>query len=76
MKKLILILCAILIVFVLGCQRGDIKISPIVQDQPSPHQGYNIGPELYLHPGDPAKVTGAVIWMKGLDPNNLFTEAN
>ncbi len=55
-----------------GCQRGDFKMSPIVEGQLAPHAGYNIGPELWLEKGMPAKVTGAVIWIRGLDPNNVI----
>lgn len=55
-----------------GCQRGDIKVSPVVENQASPHAGYNIGPELWVEQGDTIKVTGAVIWIKGTDPNDLF----
>lgn len=55
-----------------GCQRGDIEISPVIEGQTVTHKGYNIGPELYLEVGDEAKVTGAVIWINGLDPNDLF----
>jgi len=57
-----------------GCQRGDVKASPVIEGQPAPHAGWNIGPELWLEQGQPAKVTGAVIWIKGLDPNNILGE--
>lgn len=67
-----LVIVAMLItVVLLGCQRGDIRISPVIQGQPAPHAGYNIGPELYVQPGTPVPVTGAVIWIRGLDPNDL-----
>lgn len=73
MKKLIMLvlLICLLGICMAGCQRGDIKVSPIIEGQPAPHAGYNIGPELFLETGDIAKVTGAVIWIRGLDPNNL-----
>lgn len=59
---------------VVGCQRGDLKISPVVIGQSAPHDGYNIGPELYLEEGDPVKVTGAVIWIKGTEPAELASQ--
>jgi len=55
-----------------GCQRGDFRISPIIAGQPAPHAGYNVGPETYIEEGQPALVTGAVIWIRGLDPNDLY----
>ena len=68
--------CKLLVVMMLcmlcSCQRGDVKISPVIEGQVSPQAGYNIGPELYLEIGDRAKVTGAVIWISGLDPNDLL----
>lgn len=70
MRKVICVI-VLAILLVAGCQRGDIKVSPIITGQPAPHAGYNIGPELFLETGDIAKVTGAVIWIRGLDPNNL-----
>jgi hypothetical protein len=47
-------------------------LSPVVKGQLAPHAGYNIGPELYLEQGDRVIVTGAVIWIEGTDPNDLF----
>jgi hypothetical protein len=59
-----------------GCQRGDIQVSPVLKGQPAPHAGYNIGPGLYLNKGEPAKVTGAVIWIEGLDPAKVDDTIN
>lgn len=70
--KVKLLVTITLIMFLLGCQRGDIKISPVIEGQTATHAGYNIGPELYLEAGDKAKVTGAVVWINGLDPNDLL----
>jgi len=72
MKKVILLLVA-LVAFLMcaGCQRGDFKVSPVIENMPAPHDGYNIGPELYVEQGDPVPVTGAVIWIRGLEPNDL-----
>jgi hypothetical protein len=73
MKAIVIVTIILCFVFVLmGCERGDIKISPIIEGQPAPHDGWNIGPELWLKKGDPAKVTGADLWFKGSDPNELF----
>ena len=70
MKRLtlILILMAILLV---GCQRGDIKLSPVIQGQPAPHDGFNLGPEIYVYQGQPCKMSGMVLWVNGLDPNTI-----
>lgn len=65
-----LLIC--LLIFLSGCQRGDIRISTVFEGQETPHQGYNIGPELWVEQGAPVKVTGAVIWIRGLDPNDLL----
>ena len=54
-----------------GCQRGDFRASMVIRGQPAPHAGYNVGPEIYVLPGDPCPVTGAVIWIRGLDPNDI-----
>lgn len=67
-----LVFGAMLILALAGCQRGDFKVSPVLEGQAAPHAGYNIGLELWLEKGMPAKVTGAVIRMKGLDPNNII----
>ena len=74
--KAVTILMCLLAISLAGCQRGDFKASPIVEGQPTEHAGYNVGPELYLEAGDEAKVTGAVIWIRGLDPNDLFEGEN
>lgn len=62
----------LVMVCLLGCQRGDFKVSTVLEGQPSPHAGYNFGPGTWLEKGDPAVVTGAVIRIRGLDPNDLF----
>jgi hypothetical protein len=43
----------------------------VVEGQIAPHDGYNIGPDLYVEKGDPIPVSGALIWIRGLDPNDL-----
>lgn len=71
MKKLAILIC-LLVISLASCERGDFRASPIIEGQTTVHAGYNVGPELYLEAGDKAKVTGAVIWIKGFDPNDLF----
>ncbi len=63
---------AIFIMAMTGCQRGDIQLSPVFEDQAAPHAGWNFGPDSYLDQGDQVKVTGVVLWLKGTDPNDLF----
>lgn len=70
-RVLLIVMCLISLA-VCGCQRGDFMLSPVVKGQLAPHAGYNIGPELYLEQGDRVIVTGAVIWIEGTDPNDLF----
>ena len=67
----IMLVCMVLVVFA-GCQRGDFKMSMVVEGQPAPHSGYNIGPEMYVEQGDPVPMTGAVIYIKGLEPDEFF----
>lgn len=71
MKTRILIVMVALSICIVGCQRGDFRVTPVIAGQAALHAGYNVGPELYLEQGQPAKVTGAVIWIRGLDPNDL-----
>jgi len=47
-------------------------ISPVIDGAKAPHKGYNIGPDLWLEAGDEVKVTGAVIWLEGTEPNEIF----
>lgn len=71
MRKVICVIILAIFLLVVGCQTGDIKVSPVIEGQRAPHAGYNIGPELYLETGNVVKVTGAVIYIKGFDPNDL-----
>ena len=70
MRYVILILIIIIVVLT-GCQRGDIKITPVIQGQPAPHDGFNLGPEIYVYQGQPCKMSGMVLWVNGLDPNTI-----
>ncbi len=73
-KALVVLLCLGFMLSVAGCNRGSVKMSAVMAGQPAPHAGYNIGPELYLQAGDPVIVTGAVLWIEGTEPNDLFGE--
>ena len=68
------IILAILIpaLLICGCNRGDLKVTPVVEGQAAPHAGFNLGPDTWLEPGNEVKVTGAVIWIKGVDPNSIL----
>jgi hypothetical protein len=55
-----------------GCDRGDIRATVVIEGQPAPHDGWNVGPDLWLRAGEPAKVAGAVVDVDGLDPNSVF----
>lgn len=72
MKRTVVVIVILVAVLIAGCNRGSLKATPVIAGQPAPHAGYNVGPSLYLLPGDTVLVTGAVIWIKGLDPNELF----
>ena len=70
MKYLVAIL--IIVLFTCGCQTGDIKASMVIEGQPAPFSGYNIGPDIWVIQGQPVKMSGAVIWINGLDPNTIM----
>ena len=71
MKKWILIVALVAIV---GCGGENFKVSPVWEGQLAPHAGYNIGPDTYVQPGDKIKVSGLVVWIDGLDPNDVVRE--
>ena len=56
----------------MGCQRGDMSISPVVEGQIAPHAGWNLGPDIWVDVNDPVRLTGVVIRVKGLDPDDIF----
>lgn len=68
MKKWLLIL----LILLAGCSRGDIQVATVIEGQPVPFDGYNVGPDIYVLQGQPANVTGVQIWINGLDPNDLL----
>jgi len=74
MKTAIVVIACLAILLAIGCRSGDVKITPVIAGQQAPHEGYNIGSELYLETGSEVLVTGAIIWIKGLDPNDLWAD--
>ena len=72
MKALKCVAFSLILLCVAGCQRGDFKASMVIKGQLAPHAGYNIGPELYVEEGSSVPVTGAIVWIRGLDPNDLM----
>jgi hypothetical protein len=71
MKWSFLVVLVLGVLLIAGCQRGDIRISAVVEGQRAPHAGWNFGPDSYLEEGDTVKVTGVDLWMKGFDPNDF-----
>ena len=69
MKKMIFVL---VILFVIGCQRGDFKATIVAEGQAAPHAGWNIGPDLWVEEGGLVRLTGVVVRVEGLDPNDIF----
>ena len=71
MKKTLIIL---LLLCIVGCNRGDIRISPVLEDSRAPHAGWNISPDMYVQQGGKVPMTGIILWIDGLDPNDIFGE--
>jgi len=67
--KTVIITLIMAMLLISGCQRGDIKAQIVIQGQPAPYDGYNISPEIYVLEGQPVPMTGALVWINGLDPN-------
>ena len=74
-RKILLIVVCLLVISLamVGCsvRRGDFKLSPVFKGQIAPHEGYNIGPELYLETGDIVIVDGAILYLKHTEPNDI-----
>ena len=68
MKTTLIVICLLLIA---GCGNESVRVSVAIENIPVAHDGYNIGPELYLRVGQPAKVNGMVIWIDGLEPDSV-----
>jgi len=67
--KTLLITLILVMLLIGGCQTGDIKAQMVIKGQPAPYDGYNISPEIYVLEGQPVPMTGALVWINGLDPN-------
>lgn len=65
-KKLTIVMC-LAILCVAGCRSGDFKLTPVIIAQPAPHDGWLISPDLWVTEGQPVPLSGAVVWIKGLD---------
>ena len=61
-----------MIVALVGCNRGDVQISPVIEGQIAPHAGWNIGPDMWVPAGQSVRLTGVLIRLEGLDPNDIF----
>jgi len=72
MKHLLTIALLLVAVSLVGCQRGDVKVDVVFKGQAAPFSGYNVGPELYVPQGSPIPVSGILVWLKNLDPNDLL----
>ncbi|MHC4676285.1 MAG: hypothetical protein ACYTBZ_27655 [Planctomycetota bacterium] len=70
MKRTVVVIILLAAILIVGCSRGDLKVTPVIAGQAAPHAGYMVGE--YLRAGDRVPVSGAVIWIKGLDPNEVF----
>ena len=55
-----------------GCDRGDFRATMVAEGQAAPHDGFNIGPDIWVTEGQPVKLQGAVLWIKNIDPNSLI----
>ena len=73
-RTILLILVAACLLMACGCKHGDFKAEVVMKGQPAPFTGYNVGPDLYVVEGQPCPVAGAVVWIKGLDPNDIVGE--
>ena len=71
MKKWMLV--AALLLFA-GCGGDNFSIEPVIEGQTAPLSGWNLGPSMYVQEGDEVKLTGVVIWIDGLDPNDIVDQ--
>ena len=66
MKKLLII---ILLVFCIGCQRGDFKFSIVHEGDTANHAGFFVNEEWWLEAGQPAPGDGYIVWVRGIEPD-------
>lgn len=74
MKTVWIVTIVAIILIIMGCNRGSVKLSPVFEGEIAPHAGWNFGPDSYVQTGDQIKVSGVVFWIEGTDPNTLFGE--
>lgn len=71
-KRMLVLVVFVVLFFSMGCQHNDFRMSTVFEGQSAPHDGFNIGPDTYVLQNQPVKVSGVVIWIKGLDPNSVI----
>ena len=71
-RGLLTLISLLVFICLVGCRHGDLKVSTVFENQPAPHSGFNVGPDWWVEQGDPVPVTGVVIWVKGLEPNDIL----
>lgn len=76
-KKLLCAVCVLCLCMLFassGCSSSNLRVSVAVEGIPVTHDGYNVGPGLYLRAGQPAKVDGLNVWIDGLEPQETPQE--
>ena len=68
------LILGVLAVVIAGCGGENFTVSPVLEGQAAPHAGWNIGPDSYVQPGAEVKVTGVIVWIDGLDPNDVLDD--
>lgn len=71
MKKLFVLL---ILLSLAGCGGDNFQVSPVFEGQAAPHAGYNFGPDSYVQTGDEVKVSGVIVWIDELDPNDILED--
>jgi hypothetical protein len=67
-KVLILVIALMGIFLVTGClDRGDFKISTVIEGTAAPYDGWNLSPELYIKADEKVEHTGWIMYIKGLE---------
>ena len=71
MKTKLIITVLLTLLLISGCQRDDLGITPVRFGQITPHEGWNLSPDMYLFEGDTVPMTGVVIRINGLEYDDL-----
>lgn len=64
----------LVVLLMAGCSGDSFRVSTAIEGTPAPHAGYNFGPDSYVQAGDEVKVTGVIVWIEGLDPNDIVDD--